>query len=40
MRPPHLAAMTRSIPLDELPGVFDAFLKGLAHGRVVVDIAN
>ncbi len=40
MRPPHLAAMTRSIALDELPGVFDAFLKGQAHGRVVVDIAS
>lgn len=40
MRPPHLAAMTRSISFDSLPGVFDEFLQGRAHGRVVVDIAG
>jgi NADPH:quinone reductase-like Zn-dependent oxidoreductase len=40
LRPPHLAAMTRSIPLDGLPDTFDEFLQGRAHGRVVVDIAG
>lgn len=40
MRPQHLAAMTRTIPFDELPMVFDEFLQGRAHGRVVVDMAG
>jgi putative YhdH/YhfP family quinone oxidoreductase len=40
LRPPHLVEMTRTIGFDELPTVFDAFLKGRAHGRVVVDIAG
>jgi len=40
LRPPHLLEMTRTIGFDELPGVFDDFLKGRAHGRVVVDIAG
>ncbi len=37
MRPAHLAGMTRTIGLAELPPVFDEFLQGRAHGRVVVD---
>lgn len=39
MRPAHLAEMTRTIKLDDLPSVFDEFIKGQAHGRVVVSIA-
>ena len=39
MRPGHLAAMTRSVKLDELPPVFESFIQGQAHGRVVVDCA-
>jgi putative YhdH/YhfP family quinone oxidoreductase len=38
LRPRHLAEMTRAICFDELPEVFDSFLKGRAHGRVVVQI--
>lgn len=37
MRPAHLSGMTRTVKLDDLPLVFDAFIKGRAHGRVVVD---
>lgn len=37
MRPAHLSGMTRTVKLDDLPPVFDAFIKGQAHGRVVVD---
>jgi acrylyl-CoA reductase (NADPH) len=39
LKPRHLAAMTRTIPFDELPGVFDDFLKARVRGRVVVDMA-
>lgn len=39
MRPAHLKEMTRSIPFDELPKVFDGLLKGAAKGRIVVDMA-
>jgi len=39
MRPPHLKEMTRTIPFDDLPKVFDGFIKGAAKGRVVVDMA-
>lgn len=39
MRPAHLKEMTRSIAFDELPQAFDAFLKGAAKGRIVVDMA-
>jgi putative YhdH/YhfP family quinone oxidoreductase len=37
MRPAHLAGMTRTVKLADLPSVFDEFIKGQAHGRVVVD---
>ena len=37
MRPAHLAGMTRTVKLSDLPPVFDEFIKGQAHGRVVVD---
>src|SRR5215470_15386799 len=39
MRPKHLAAMTRTIPFDDLPKVFDDFLKARIRGRIVVDLA-
>ena len=39
MRPGHLTEMTRTVAFDELPGVFDAFIKAQAHGRVVIDLA-
>lgn len=38
MRPAHLAEMTRRIKFDELPAVFDEFIQGRAHGRVVVSV--
>ena len=38
LRPAHLAAMTRTIGFDQLPGILDSFLAGQAHGRVVVEI--
>lgn len=40
MRPAHLAGMTRTVRLADLPSVFDEFIKGQAHGRVVVDCAG
>jgi acrylyl-CoA reductase (NADPH) len=40
LRPQHLHEMTRTIRFDELSGVFDDFIRGRAHGRVVVDIAG
>jgi len=39
LRPPHLKEMTRTIAFDDLPQAFDAFLKGAAKGRIVVDMA-
>ncbi|WP_291992974.1 oxidoreductase [Candidatus Accumulibacter sp. ACC003] len=39
LRPQHLQTMTRCIAFDDLPGVFDDYLQGRAHGRVVVAIA-
>ena len=39
LRPKHLAAMTRTIPFDDLPKVFDDFLKAKIRGRIVVDMA-
>lgn len=40
LRPRHLHEMTRTIGFEELPDVFDDFLKGRARGRVVVEIAG
>ncbi|MCX7176583.1 MAG: oxidoreductase [Proteobacteria bacterium] len=40
MRPTHLEQMTRTIPFDQLPSVFDDFIKSRARGRTVVDIAS
>lgn len=38
MRPRHLPELTR-VNLDELPDVFDSFLQGAAHGRIVVAVS-
>ena len=38
LKPRHLAAVTRTIGFDELPGAFDAFIKGEVKGRTVVRI--
>ena len=40
LRPRHLLEMTHTIGFADLPGVFDSFLKGKAHGRVVVELAG
>ncbi len=40
LRPRHLQEMTRCIAFDELPGIFDEYIKGRAHGRVVVDLGS
>jgi putative YhdH/YhfP family quinone oxidoreductase len=40
LQPRHLREMTRTISFEDLPGVFDDFLKGRARGRVVVEIAG
>jgi acrylyl-CoA reductase (NADPH) len=39
MRPRHLASMTKTIPFEELPKVFDDFLQARIRGRIVVDMA-
>ena len=39
MKPNHLKDMTRTIPFDSLPTVFDDFLKSRVKGRTVVDMA-
>jgi putative YhdH/YhfP family quinone oxidoreductase len=39
MKPKHLAGITRTIPFDDLPTVFDDFLKAKIRGRIVVDLA-
>lgn len=40
MRPRFLKEISQTITLDELPKVFDHFLKGTVRGRIVVDIAS
>ncbi|MEI7611936.1 MAG: oxidoreductase [Betaproteobacteria bacterium] len=40
LRPRNLLEMTHLIGFDELPGIFDSFMKGTARGRVVVEIAG
>ena len=39
MRPAHLKEMARTIPFEQLPQVFDSFIKAAAKGRTVVDMA-
>ncbi|MBS0513287.1 MAG: oxidoreductase [Proteobacteria bacterium] len=38
LKPKHLAAVTRTIGFDELPGAFDDFIAGRVKGRTVVRI--
>jgi alcohol dehydrogenase len=38
LKPRHLAAITRTIDLDALPGAFDDFIHGRVKGRTVVRI--
>ncbi len=38
LQPAHLEEMTRMIEFGELPQVFDTFLSGKSHGRVVVRV--
>ncbi len=40
LKPKHLAGMTRTIPFEDLPTVFDDFLKARTRGRIVVDLAS
>ena len=40
LKPRHLLEMTHSVAFDDLPGVFDSFLKGKSRGRVVVELAG
>jgi alcohol dehydrogenase len=40
LKPRHLAAMTRSIDFDALPGAFEDFVQGRVKGRTVVRIAG
>lgn len=40
LRPRHLPEITRCVDFDALPDVFAGFLKGQAHGRVVVDLSS
>ncbi len=38
LKPRHLAEVTRTIGFDELPGAFDAYIRGEVKGRTVVRI--
>jgi len=38
LKPRHLAALTRTIAFADLPKVFDDFIQGRAHGRIVVEV--
>jgi len=40
LKPRRLAEITRTISLEELPGAFDAFIKGQVRGRTVVRILD
>lgn len=40
LKPPHLKEMCRTIPLRELPGVFDDYINAKVSRRVVVDCAE
>ncbi|MCI0347233.1 MAG: acryloyl-CoA reductase, partial [Chloroflexi bacterium] len=39
LKPKHLAGLARTVPFDDLPTVFDDFLKARIRGRIVVDLA-
>ena len=38
LKPRHLAAMTRTVPFAELPGVFHDFIEGRVKGRTVIAV--
>ena len=38
LKPRHLAEVTRTIALDDLPGAFDEFIQGAVKGRTVVRV--
>ncbi|MBI2307440.1 MAG: oxidoreductase [Rhodocyclales bacterium] len=40
LKPPHLAAMSRTVPFASLPDLFPEYLAGRARGRVVVDVGG
>jgi len=40
LKPRHLQELSRTVAFDELPGVFDAFTAGQAHGRLVVRVGG
>jgi putative YhdH/YhfP family quinone oxidoreductase len=40
LKPKHLAGLARTVPFDDLPTVFDDFLKARIRGRIVVDLAS
>jgi putative YhdH/YhfP family quinone oxidoreductase len=40
LRPRHAARIARPIPMDELPGAFEALLEGRGRGRFVVDLGR
>jgi putative YhdH/YhfP family quinone oxidoreductase len=40
LKPKHLAAMTSTVQLEELPGVFDKILKAQMRGRTVVAVGK
>lgn len=40
LRPPHLDAMSRTIPFAALPEIFSEYIAGKAKGRVVVEVGG
>jgi alcohol dehydrogenase len=40
LKPKHLKAITREVPLTALPKIFDEFISGKAKGRTVVRISD
>ena len=39
LRPRHLKELTQTVAFDDLPGVFEKFMKSQVKGRIVVDMA-
>lgn len=40
LRPAHLKDITKTVPFDQLPTVFNAFIESKMTGRIVVDMAS
>ena len=40
LKPAHLAEVTRTLDFDDLPGAFDAYIRGEVKGRTVVRIGG